>query len=163
MKSKFPKDSYVEMTEIVLPQHTNSLGTIFGGTVLAWVDIAAAICAMRHANLQVVTASLDAMHFLAPIRLGWVVNIKASMNFTAKSSCEVGVKVIAESPLTGERSHTASAYLTLVSVNKEGKPVPMPSLVPETPKEIQRFEDARKRRGIRLELKAKQASRIKSV
>ena len=78
------------MTELVLPHHANSIGSVFGGTVMSWVDTAAAACGMRHSNRQVVTAAVDAMHFHAPIKLGWIVTIKASINFTAKTSCEVG-------------------------------------------------------------------------
>ena len=105
---KSPKSSEVIMTEIVLPQHTNSLGTVFGGVVLSWIDISAAVCAGRHAESVVVTASIDAMHFLAPVRLGWVVNIESSVNYAGKTSCEVGVKLTAENPLTQDYYHTAS-------------------------------------------------------
>ncbi|MCB0355949.1 MAG: acyl-CoA thioesterase, partial [Bdellovibrionales bacterium] len=81
------------MTEMVLPTHTNSLETIFGGTIMSWIDIAAAISAQRHAQRPVVTASIDDLHFIAPVKSGWVVNLKASVNHTAKSSMEVGVRV----------------------------------------------------------------------
>jgi acyl-CoA hydrolase len=143
------------MTELVLPQHTNAIGSIFGGTVVSWVDIAAATCAIRHCRTQVVTASIDAMHFLAPIRLGWIVNISAAVNFTAKTSCEVGVKVIAENPFTGERFHTASAYLTMVAVNKDMKPIPMPPVLMESDVELRRQKSAVERRRARLALKLK--------
>lgn len=145
--------SHVEMTEIVLPQHTNGIGTIFGGTVMSWVDIAAATCALRHCRRQVVTASIDAMHFLAPIHLAWIVTIKASINFTARTSCEVGVKVIAENPMTGEKFQTASAYLTMVGVDAHGKPVPIPQLLVVTDDEKRRHAAAGERRKARLALK----------
>lgn len=145
--------SVVEMTEMILPQHTNSFGTVFGGVVMSWVDIAAAICAARHSGRQVVTASIDALHFLAPIKLGWIVNIKASVNFVAKSSCEVGVKINSENPTTGENHHTASAYLTMVALDSHGRPTAMPSLVLEDETQIRRNKAAELRRAQRLELK----------
>jgi acyl-CoA hydrolase len=157
--AKSPKQSHVEMTEIVLPQHTNAIGTMFGGTVVSWVDIAAAACALRHCRCQVVTASIDAMHFLAPIRLGWIVTVSASVNFTARSSCEVGVKVIAENPITGERFHTASAYLTMVGVDASGKPIPVPQIKPESEDDWRRFHAAKERRSSRLALKENLAKR----
>ena len=152
---KFPSESQVEMTELVLPQHTNAFGTIFGGVVLSWIDIAAAICAQRHSERSVVTASIDAMHFLAPIRLGWIVNIKASVNFSSNSSCEVGVRITAENPMTKELNHTATAYVTMVSLDSNGRPVSMPKLTPQTNDEIRRMSEAQQRRKQRLELKLK--------
>lgn len=157
--SRPPADSVVEMTELVLPQHTNSMGTVFGGTVLSWVDIAAAVCAMRHCRKQVVTASIDAMHFLAPIHLGWFVTIRASVNFTSRTSCEVGVKVISENPLTGERFHTASAYATMVALDHNNKPSSMPQITPETEAEKTRHEDAKLRRKARLKVKEEAKAR----
>jgi acyl-CoA hydrolase len=141
------------MTEIVLPQHTNALGTVFGGVVMSWVDIAAATCAMRHARQSCVTASIDALHFLAPIKKGWIVSLKASVNFVAQTSCEIGVKVVSENPLTGETFRTASAYLTFVAVDEQGKPRPMAPLKPETEDEKRRFAAAIERRAARLNLK----------
>lgn len=154
-----PRDSWVEMTELVLPQHTNSLHTVFGGVVMSWVDIAAATCAMRHANRQVVTASIDAMHFLAPIKIGWVVTLKASVNYTSRTSCEVGVRVTAENPITEEYHHTASAYVTLVSLDSNGKPSPMPPIAPESEEEKSRYKAAEQRRVARLALKENLAER----
>lgn len=143
------------MTEIVLPQHTNAIGSVFGGTVASWVDIAAATCALRHCRKQVVTASIDAMHFLAPIKLGWIVTIRAALNYTSRTSCEVGVKVVAENPLSGEKNHTATAYVTLVAVDMQGRPSEIPQLTPETPDEKKRWEAASARRQARLSLKKK--------
>lgn len=152
-KIKSVRDSEVEMTEMVLPQHTNALGTVFGGVVLSWVDIAAAICAQRHSNRIVVTASIDAMHFLAPIKLGWIVNIKAAVNYTSKTSCEIGVKIDAENPLTREYHHTASAYVTMVALDSNGKPTNMPDLNSETDLDKRRCREAQERRAARLRLK----------
>lgn len=154
-KDKTPSESIVEMTELVLPQHTNSLGTIFGGIVLSWVDIAAAICAQRHSEKTVVTASIDAMHFLTGIQLGWIANIKASINYTSNTSCEVGVKITSENPLTREYHHTGSAYVTMVALDSNGRPTKMPQIKPETEIEKTRYQDAIKRRQARLENKKK--------
>jgi len=159
MTGKPPRLSWVEMTEIVLPQHTNALGTMFGGTVVSWVDVAGAACALRHCNNAVVTASIDAMHFLQPICLGWIVTLRAAVNFTSRTSCEIGVRVEAENPLTGEKSHTASAYLTFVAVGKDGKPIEIPPVLPETKEEKLRFAAAQERRKARLVLKETLAKR----
>lgn len=150
IKSKSVSSSQVVMTQLVLPSHTNSLDTVFGGTVMSWIDISAAIAAQRHSNKSVVTASIDRLSFIAPIKKGWVVNLRASVNFASKTSMEVGVKVEAENPLTSELFHTASAYLTFVAVDSEGKPSPIPVLNPETEVEKRRFIAAQKRRELRL-------------
>lgn len=149
-KSKSVSSSQVIMTQLVLPSHTNSLDTIFGGTVMSWIDIAAAIAAQRHSNQAVVTASIDQLSFIAPIKKGWVVNLKASVNFTSRTSMEVGVRVEAENPLTSELFHTASAYLTFVAVDAGGKPSEIPSLNLENETEKRRFAAAQKRRELRL-------------
>ena len=143
--------SVVQMTELVLPSHTNALGTIFGGIIMSWVDIAAAICAQRHSSQPVVTASIDALNFVAPVHLGWVVNLRASLNYAGKTSMEVGVRVEAENPITGEKFHTASAYLTFVAIGSNGKPRAVSPVIAETPDEKRRFEAAQKRRTLRLE------------
>ena len=145
------------MTEIVLPQHTNALGTIFGGTVMSWIDIAGAICAGKHARNTVVTASIDALHFVAPIKLGHFVELKASVNATGTTSMEVGVRVDAENPKTGERHHSVSAYLTFVALDFDGKAIPVPPIMPSTPAEKRRNQAAMMRRKSRIEL----ASQIK--
>lgn len=153
LAAKVPSDSHVEMTEIVLPHHTNAIGTVFGGTVMCWVDIAAASCGLRHCRKQVVTASVDAMHFLAPISLGWIVTIRASVNYTSRTSCEIGVKVISENPFTAETFHTSSAYLTMVALGEDGRPAEIPSISPQTEEEHHRFDAAIRRRENRLALK----------
>lgn len=152
--SKEPKpasDSAVEMTQIVLPSHGNALGTVFGGQVAAWIDICAAVAAMRHARHIVVTASMDDLHFLAPAHVGEVLVLKAHVNRTFGTSMEVGVRVEAENPLSGERRHTATAYLTFVALDAEGNRTVAPGLVPETDDEKRRYEQAEIRRTWRLE------------
>ena len=146
--------SLVTMTELVLPSHTNALNSIFGGVLLSWIDIAAAIAAQRHSHMPVVTASIDAMNFVAPVYQGWIVNLKASVNYVAKSSMEVGVRVDAENPILGKTFHTASAYMTFVALGKDGRPAPVPPLKAETPEQVRRFQAAARRRELRLKHRA---------
>jgi acyl-CoA hydrolase len=143
--------SQVSTSEIVLPEATNTHGTIFGGRVVSLMDIACSIAASRHCRRPVVTASIDEVHFLAPIKLGYVVELHASVNYTARSSMEVGVRVEAENPRTGERSHTASAYLTFVALDQHGRPAPVPPVVAETDDQRRRQRAAHQRRALRLE------------
>lgn len=155
LKSKKVSDSEVIMTQLVLPIHTNSLDTIFGGTIMSWIDIAAAISAQRHCNRDVVTASMDQMSFYAPVKKGWVVNLKAKVNYVSRTSMEVGVKVEAENPKTGEHFHTSSAYMTFVALDSNGKPSPVPSLIMETPEDKRRYEQGKIRREQRLAVRKK--------
>lgn len=154
--SNFPakpvSESQVVMTELVLPQHTNALGSIFGGTVMAWIDIAGAISAGKHARSTVVTASIDALHFIAPIRLGHVVELKACVNATGRTSMEVGVRVDSENPLTGEKFHNVSAYLTFVALGSDGKAREIPPIEPQTDAEKRRYQAALRRRASRVAL-----------
>ena len=138
------------MTQLVLPGDTNALGTIFGGRIMAWADIAGAICSQRHCNKDVVTASMDELHFVAPVHKGWVVNMKASINFVAKTSMEVGVRIEAENPKTGEIFHTATAYMTFVALGSNGKPCEVPGLILETDVDRRRHREAEARRMHRL-------------
>lgn len=149
-KPKPVKESQIEVTHIVQPTHTNSLGTIFGGQLMAWIDLAAAICAERHARRVCVTASMDGLHFLAPLRAGNIVILKASVNYTHKTSMEVGVKVEGEDPLTGRCWHTASAYLTFVAIDKKCRPVAVPPVIPGESDEKRRWREAEVRRADRL-------------
>jgi acyl-CoA hydrolase len=155
MEGKSPAASATHHEHLVRPQHTNAHGTLFGGEVMAWVDIAAAVAAMRHCEKPVVTASIDALHFLAPIHLGWIVCLDASVNFTSKTSCEIGVRVTSYSPITKERHHTASAYLTFVAIDSNNRPAEIPQVVPETEEQRERYEAAQERRKVRLALKEK--------
>lgn len=150
LENKPVSRSQVVMTQLVLPSHTNSLDTIFGGTIMSWIDIAAAIVAQRHSGKPVVTASIDKLDFIAPVKKGWVVNLKASINFVSKSSMEIGVRVDAENPITLETFHTASAYLTFVALGDNGKPAAVPGLVLESETEKRRFESGKRRRELRL-------------
>jgi acyl-CoA hydrolase len=149
---KSPQASTVIMTEMVLPSDANPQGTIFGGKIMAWIDIAGAIAAGRHARKAVVTASIDALHFVAPVKVGHIVHIRASVNFTARTSMEVGVRVDAENPITGSRTHTATAYTTFVALDENGRPTPVPEIAPQTKEDRRRHEEAKKRRKSRMKL-----------
>lgn len=154
LPAKSPEASSVTMTELVLPPDTNALGTIFGGKVMSWIDIAAAMAAGRHARRAVVTASIDALHFLAPVKLGHYVHIKAMVNYAGRSSMEVGVRVDSENPITGEMIHTAKAYTTFVALDDHGRPAPVPPLLLETDTHRRRHQEAQKRRASRMTLAA---------
>lgn len=147
--------SKVTMTQLVLPSHTNALGSVFGGTIMSWMDIAAAICAQRHSNKEVVTASIDRLDFVAPVYKGWVVNLKASVNFASRTSMEIGVRIDAENPRTGETFHTASAYMTFVALGSNGKPIEIPELTLESDEDHRRNQSAKVRREYRLASKKK--------
>jgi len=137
--------SAAEFTHLVLPPDTNALGTIFGGRIMEWVDIGAAIVASRHCRTIAVTASIDELHFLAPVRLGDIVILKASVNFVGKTSLEIGVRVEAEDPKTGKRRKTSTAFLTFVALNDSGKPTRVPELILETEDDKRRFNEGQKR------------------
>ncbi len=147
------RDSRCEMTEIVLPSHTNQLGTMFGGQLMAWVDIAGSISSARHAGGVCVTASIDALQFVAPVKLGQHVCIFSSVNFTGTTSMEVGARLESEDPNSGLRVHVATCYLTFVAIDPSGKPRPVPPVIPETDEERRRYHEAGLRRASRLELK----------
>ena len=147
-------DSKVEMTEIVFPNDANPLGNCMGGRVMAWIDVCAAIAAGRHARTPVVTASVDQIDFVNPVPVGGVIVLLASVNFTGRTSMEVGVKVWQEDRAAGNRKHVASAYLTFVSLDPVTKaPRAVPPVVPESDEEKRRFEDGRQRRAHRLAMR----------
>ena len=150
-------ESQTEMVEMVLPNDANPLGDILGGKVLHLVDIAAAIAAHRHSRSYVVTASLDHVDFRHPIRVGELVLLKTSVNRVFRSSMEVGVKVFSENPLTGERRPTSSAYVTMVALDREGKPTAIPPVIPETEEQKRRYQQAEARRRYRLEQRDRQS------
>lgn len=138
------------MLELVLPSDANLLGNMLGGRVMHHMDMCAAIAAQRHASAICVTASVDRIDFLAPVRVGEVLVLKASVNFAGRTSMEVGVRCMAEDPRTGGRHHTASAYFTFVALGDDLKPMGVPAARPDTPVEIRRHEAARRRREARL-------------
>ena len=151
MDAKPVSDSRHETSEIMMPQDANVLGHVFGGTVLAMMDKAAAVAAFRHARSTCVTASIDRVDFREPVHVGDLVVMKASVNFAGRTSMEVGVRVETEDMITGRRRHTNSCYLTFVAVDRNGRPVEVPKVQPESPDERRRYEAAQERRRRRLE------------
>lgn len=149
-EGKTPHASYTEMTELVLPQHGNILGGAFGGTVLAWIDICGAIAAQRHSNRIAVTAAIDDVNFLAPIRVGDVVVLSARLNAAFRTSMEVEVEVRVEERDTGERWLCVDALMTFVAVDDDRRPCAVPRLLAETPEDERRREEAEERRARRL-------------
>ena len=135
----------------MMPQDANNLGHVFGGVILSMMDKCAAIAAFRHSRMNVVTVSIDRVDFREPIHVGDLVLMKASVNYAGRSSMEVGVRIEAEELLTGSRRHTNSCYLTFVAVDRNGRPIEVPELRPETPDEVRRYEAALQRRQRRLE------------
>ncbi len=150
MQGKPVRNSVVEMIQIVRPEDANPLGIAFGGKVVAWMDMAAAISAMRHARIPCVTASIDSLSFLSPINIGEFAILRAQVNYTGKTSMEVGVTIDVEDPLTGLRKRTTSGYLTFVALGQGGQPTPIPPVVPETPEEQRMYQEAQKRREEKL-------------
>lgn len=157
MSDKYPSKILtpqpVLMTEIVMPQHTNPIGVIFGGVIMSWIDIASAISAGRHCKTHVATASIDAIQFIKPIHLGWIVTIRASINRVWNSSMEIGLHLSAENPLADEEHHSASAYVTMVALDSEGRAVKVPNIVIESEDEQRRYRQAGERRAMRLKAK----------
>ncbi len=141
--------SQVQMTELVLPQHTNTVGTCFGGVILSWIDIGAGICAGRHAKRPAVTVAFDDVHFITPVRLGDVVEIIARITYAGRTSMEIGVEVWRQT-LDGTREHSNTAYVTFVAVDGGGRPVPVPPLLLETPEDRRLFHEGELRRQERL-------------
>ena len=142
------------MVQLVLPSNANALGAAFGGSVMGWIDICGAVCAQRHCRQIVVTASMDDLHFHAPIKVGWAVTLKARINATFNTSMEVGVTVHSEDALTGERRLTTSALLTFVALDKDGNRLKVTPLEFENEAERQAAEDAGARRTERLARKS---------
>jgi len=138
------------MTQMILPPDANPLNAAFGGKVMEWIDVCGGIAAQRHCRQIVVTASMDDLHFHAPIRVGWIVTLRARVLAAFHTSMEVGVLVTGENPLTGERRLTTSALLTFVALGTNGVKVPVPPLALTTDAERRAFHDAQQRRADRL-------------
>ena len=149
MESKSVQNSIVVMHELILPNDTNVLGNILGGRVMHYMDICAAMSAYKHARSPVVTASVDQLNFLAPAKVGDILILKSSVNYTGNTSMEVGVRIESENTISGKINHTASAYLTFVSLDHSRSPQKISEIIPESVNEIRRFKDAEMRRNIR--------------
>lgn len=143
--------SRVEMTQVVLPQFTNTVGTMFGGQIVSWIDICAAVSSQRHCKSAVVTASIDSVHFLEPIKQGYVVILQSQVNAVFNTSMEVGITVHAEHPITGTRTKAIHAFCTFVALDEENKPKMVPKLILENDSERKENAAAIARRNMRLQ------------
>ena len=157
LPAKSPADSYTEMVQVVLPNDANPLGFILGGTVMHLIDIAGAIACHRHTRSLLVTAAVDGLQFLHPIKVGDLIILRARVTATFQTSLEVEVEVFSEATETGERRQTSLAYLTFVTIDRQGQRVPVPPLLLDTDVERQKAKDAEGRRAARLEAKRKLA------
>ena len=167
MIAKKPAESYTTMSELVLPNDTNTLGNLMGGRLMHWMDIAAAMAAMKHCGCPVVTASADNISFENPVRLGNVVTIEAKVTRAFNSSMEVYLKVHGEDIPTQFKYSSNEAYLTFVSLDPNGKPRKVPELIPETEDEKRQFDGALRRRQLRLilggKMKPDEATELKKL
>ena len=153
-ESRKVSESKTVVARVMMPQDANVAGNVFGGTILKMVDEIAYVASTKHARTNVVTASVDRMHFLSPVHVGDLLTLKANVNAVWRTSMEVGVRVEAEDPRTGIVRHTGSSYLTIVALDHEGKPTEVPGLAPETEEDERRSREAVRRRSRRLEEKA---------
>ena len=143
------RESQSDMAEIVLPNDVNPLGALLGGRLMHWIDVAGALAAHRHSRQYVVTASVDHMDFLVPVKVGDLVIFRSSVNRVFHTSMEVGVKAWVENYIADTVHHVSSAYLTFVAVDRQGRHLAVPPVVPESQEEVRRYEDAGRRREIR--------------
>jgi len=150
LASKTPRESLTTMVRIMMPMDANNSGNVFGGTILRLIDEVGSVVALKHARTNVVTASVDRMDFYHPVYIGDMLRLNASINYVHKTSMEVGVRVEAENPLTGEVRHTGTCFLTYVGLDKNRKPTLIPELKLETDEEKRRWAEAKERRKTRL-------------
>jgi acyl-CoA hydrolase len=153
MEAKPVGESASEYLELALPNDANGVGNVLGGKVMHLVDLAAAMAGMRHARKVIVTASVDSLHFLHPVHIGELIMLRSSVNRVFRSSMEIGVKVMTEKLLTGERLHTCSAYLTFVAIDEAGRAIAIAPVLPETEDELRRYRQAGERREYRLAMR----------
>jgi len=150
-KGKRPSESAVVTRYLVMPHQANPQGTAFGGAIMSWIDMVAAMAAERHCGTEVVTAGIDSMAFKKPVRIGDHVVLKASVNYVSRSSMEVGVQVTRENPCTGEKAIATTAHVTLVALDENKRPTAATPIVPETADEKRRYERAKQRVQLRKE------------
>lgn len=150
LKAKPMSASKISIAQLMQPEHANNLGNVHGGWVMKLVDEAGALACMRHAQRRVVTVAIDQMVFRQPIRIGDLVILNAEVTYAGKTSMEAEVQVTAENPVTGEQTHTNTAYLVYVALDRNGDPAPIPSLFAETDEEKRRMQQARRRQKHRL-------------
>jgi len=150
IKAKPMRASQISIAQLMQPEHANNLGNVHGGWIMKLVDEAGALACMRHAQHRVVTVAIDQMVFRQPIRIGDLVILNAEVTYTGRTSMEAEVQVTAENPVTGERTHTNTAYVVYVAMTDEGKPTEVPPVYAETEQEKQRMQQARERQRYRL-------------
>jgi uncharacterized protein (TIGR00369 family) len=150
MNPKHVRESAVELHHFMMPEHANLMGNVHGGIIMKLVDEAGALCAMRHAQRPVVTIAIDSMTFHSPVKVGDVVNMRAHLNYVGRTSLEVGVEVTAENPITGQQTHTNSAWVVYVGLGDDGNPTEMPPLELVSDDERIRWEEAKLRQARRL-------------
>jgi acyl-CoA hydrolase len=155
LKAKRWQDSTAETVQVVLPNDSNPLGFILGGTVMHLIDITGAIACHRHTNTLALTAGVDSLDFIHPIKVGDLILLKSRVTCVFKTSLEVEVEVFSEAIQTGERKLTSKAYLTFVSLDKDGRPTEVPPLIVDTPEDEQLCRDAHARRDERLKRKSR--------
>jgi uncharacterized protein (TIGR00369 family) len=146
--------SRVTISQLMQPQHANSAGSVHGGWIMKLVDEAGALACMRFANRRVVTVAVDQMMFRQPIHVGNLVTLTAEVSYAGRTSMEAEVRVVAENPITGEQTHTNTAYLVYVALDEDGRPVEVPRLIPETEAHRRRMEQAKARQAFRLQQRA---------
>lgn len=154
---RYPTDSGTVATHLVLPGDTNAHNTAFGGKIMQWMDITASVAAMRHCGTPCVTACVDDLSFARPIRMGDIVILKACVNYTGRTSMEVGVRVESENPQTHERHHALSGYFTFVAIDAQGKPMAVPPVEARTEPEIRRARAAQERQTRRVQARLSRA------
>ena len=152
--------SRITLSQLMQPQHANSLGNVHGGWIMKLVDEAGALACMRFANRRVVTVAIDQMIFRQPIRIGHLVILTAEVSYAGRTSMEAEVRVMAENPVTGEQTHTNTAYLVYVAMDEEGHPVEVPRLIAENDAQRQRMEQAKVRQQFRLQQRAQMENRL---
>ncbi|MDQ4077979.1 MAG: acyl-CoA thioesterase [Chloroflexota bacterium] len=152
-EGKRPADSAIQLSVLMGPDDANAMGNVHGGAIMKLVDEAGGLAAMRHARCPVVTVRLDSMTFLEPVLVGYLLQLRAMVNWVGRTSIEVGIRVEAENPLTGKGIHTNSAYAVYVALDENGRPTEVPSLIVETEEEMRRWAEAQARRESRLEQK----------
>jgi acyl-CoA hydrolase len=153
MQGKPVRESISEYAELALPTDANGLGNVLGGKVMHLVDLAAALAAMRHARRSAVTAAVDSLVFHHPVHIGELITLRSSVNRVFHTSLEAGVTVETENLMTGQKVHTCSAHLTFVALDENGKPTPIPPVIPETEAEKRRYREAGERREYRLAMR----------
>ena len=151
LRGRRPSESEMVTARLMMSTDANVMGNVFGGAIMRYMDEAAAIVAWRHAGTNVVTASIDRMNFFAPVYVGNLLILKASVNFVGTTSMEVGVRIEAQDPSTRRGVHAGSCYLTFVALDEEGKPTPIPPVILKSATERRRFKEAAARRKLREE------------